>query len=74
MSNVKEKTKHKTTIWSQCGEITVVNSTKNNPDIFCRHFAQLQIDNDGNDYISLTDEVIEDLIEALQNAKTNYEI
>lgn len=66
-----EKNDHFTAIRTQGNDIIVCNSTMNDESIFKRSFAQLRLREDADETCTyITDEAIDELIEALQNAKT----
>ena len=68
-----DKNEHRTIVYSQRGRVVVYNSTRHKESALDRHLAQISIeDRDGyyTDCLNLTDEAIDSLIEALNDAKT----
>jgi hypothetical protein len=71
--NISEQTEHYTKVYSQCGYIIVCNSKMHEKNVLDRKTAQISLeDGEGDtlDYLNLTDDAIDALIEALKNAKT----
>ena len=71
--NFTEQNEYYTKIYSQCGYITVCNSTMNSERVLDRKFAQIYLEDREGDclrYLNLTDCAIDALILALQDAKT----
>ena len=71
---VHKKTEQFTEILSQRGKITVVNSTETQGQVYPGQFAQLIVYEEHDEgfcsYVYLPDAAIDELIEALQAAKS----
>ena len=68
-----DKNEHRTIVYSQLGRVVVCNSRMHEEKVSDRRFAQIALeDRDGEHahYVNLTDEAIDSLIEALNDAKT----